>query len=95
MLAPADVQSAIVSAWSQLLSLLHLRIPQCWISVIDSDRSSGSRSGTEHSGGMQVVSGLVKFVPIEAMQDRTVLVVCNMKPAKMRDVLSSGMVLPC
>lgn len=43
---------------------------------------------------MQVVSGLVKFVPIEAMQDRTVLVVCNMKPAKMRDVLSSGMVLP-
>ena len=42
----------------------------------------------------QVVSGLVKFVPQEAMQDRMVLVVCNMKPAKMRDVMSYGMVLP-
>ena len=41
---------------------------------------------------MQVVSGLVKFVAKEAMQDRLVLVVCNMKPAKMRDVMSYGMV---
>ena len=40
----------------------------------------------------QVVSGLVKFVAKEAMQDRLVLVVCNMKPAKMRDVMSYGMV---
>ena len=44
---------------------------------------------------VQVVSGLVKFVAIEAMQDRLVLVVCNMKPMKMRDVLSSGMVRSC
>ncbi|KAK9807922.1 hypothetical protein WJX73_002578 [Symbiochloris irregularis] len=41
----------------------------------------------------QVVSGLVKFVPIEQMQDRRVVVVANLKPAKMRDVVSSGMVL--
>lgn len=41
---------------------------------------------------LQVVSGLVKFVPIEQMQDRLVIVVANMKPAKMRDVVSSGMV---
>jgi len=34
----------------------------------------------------QVVSGLVKFVPKEQMQDRMVAVVCNLKPAKMRDV---------
>ena len=34
----------------------------------------------------QVVSGLVKFVPREQMQDRVVAVVCNLKPAKMRDV---------
>ena len=43
---------------------------------------------------VQVVSGLVKFVAQEAMQDRLVLVVCNMKPAKMRDVMSYGMVRP-
>lgn len=41
----------------------------------------------------QVVSGLRKFVPIEAMKDRRVVVVCNLKPAKMRDIMSYGMVL--
>ncbi|CAL8470271.1 g9813 [Coccomyxa elongata] len=41
----------------------------------------------------QIVSGLVKFVPVEEMQQRKVVVLCNLKPAKMRDVLSSGMVL--
>jgi hypothetical protein len=40
----------------------------------------------------QVISGLVKFVPIEKMQGRRVLVCCNLKPAKMRDVMSHGMV---
>ena len=40
----------------------------------------------------QVVSGLVKFVPLEKMHDRRVVVVCNLKPAKMRDVMSYGMV---
>ncbi|CAL5218456.1 g137 [Coccomyxa viridis] len=41
----------------------------------------------------QIVSGLVKFVPVEKMENRRVVVVCNLKPAKMRGVLSSGMVL--
>ena len=43
---------------------------------------------------VQIVSGLVKFVPVEKMQQRKVVVLCNLKPAKMRDVLSSGMVKP-
>lgn len=41
---------------------------------------------------VQIVSGLVKFVPVEKMENRRVVVVCNLKPAKMRGVLSSGMV---
>lgn len=40
-----------------------------------------------------VVSGLVNFVPIEKMKDRDVVVLCNLKPAKMRGVESKGMVL--
>ena len=40
-----------------------------------------------------VVSGLVKFYSEEEMLGARVCVVCNLKPAKMRDVLSSGMVL--
>lgn len=40
-----------------------------------------------------VVSGLVKFVPIEEMKDRMVVVMCNLKPAKMRGVTSEAMVM--
>jgi len=40
-----------------------------------------------------VVSGLVRFVPLEAMQGRSVVLLCNLKPAKMRGVLSQAMVM--
>ncbi|XP_059622687.1 aminoacyl tRNA synthase complex-interacting multifunctional protein 1 [Phlebotomus argentipes] len=40
-----------------------------------------------------VVSGLVKFVPLEEMKDRLVVVLCNLKPAKMRGVTSEAMVM--
>lgn len=40
-----------------------------------------------------IVSGLVKHVPIEQMENRLVAVLCNLKPAKMRGVESQGMVL--
>jgi len=40
-----------------------------------------------------IVSGLVDFVPEDKMKDRLVVVLCNLKPAKMRGVESNGMVL--
>lgn len=40
-----------------------------------------------------VVSGLVKYVPLEEMQNRSVVVLCNLKPAKMRGILSEAMVM--
>lgn len=40
-----------------------------------------------------IVSGLVNFVPIEEMKDRMVVVLCNLKPAKLKGVESKGMVL--
>lgn len=40
-----------------------------------------------------IVSGLVNFVPIEEMQDRLVVVLCNLKPAKLKGIESRGMVL--
>jgi aminoacyl tRNA synthase complex-interacting multifunctional protein 1 len=40
-----------------------------------------------------VVSGLVKFVPIEEMENRMVVVMCNLKPAKMRGITSEAMVM--
>merc|ERR1711976_483898 len=40
-----------------------------------------------------VVSGLVDFVPEDKMLNRLVVVLCNLKPAKMRGIESCGMVL--
>ncbi|KAI4553816.1 hypothetical protein MJT46_015996 [Ovis ammon polii x Ovis aries] len=40
-----------------------------------------------------VVSGLVQFVPKEELQDRLVVVLCYLKPQKMRGVESQGMLL--
>merc|ERR1711936_245044 len=40
-----------------------------------------------------IVSGLVNFVPIEEMQDRMVVVLCNLKKAKLKGIESFGMVL--
>lgn len=40
-----------------------------------------------------VVSGLVKHVTLEQMQDKVAVFMCNLKPAKMRGVLSEAMVM--
>ncbi|KAL6532185.1 hypothetical protein OROGR_014155 [Orobanche gracilis] len=40
-----------------------------------------------------VVSGLVKYIPLENMQNRKVCVLCNLKPAAMRGIKSQAMVL--
>ncbi|XP_029798202.1 aminoacyl tRNA synthase complex-interacting multifunctional protein 1 isoform X3 [Suricata suricatta] len=40
-----------------------------------------------------VVSGLVNHVPLEQMQNRMVILLCNLKPAKMRGVISQAMVM--
>jgi aminoacyl tRNA synthase complex-interacting multifunctional protein 1 len=40
-----------------------------------------------------VCSGLVKFIPIEQMENQLVVCICNLKPAKMRGILSEAMVL--
>jgi len=41
----------------------------------------------------QVISGLVKYVPLDQMKDALVLVVCNLKPAPLRGEMSAGMVM--
>ncbi|EGT58248.1 hypothetical protein CAEBREN_25557 [Caenorhabditis brenneri] len=40
-----------------------------------------------------VVSGLVRHVPLDQMQNRLVVVLCNLKPAKMRGIESRAMVM--
>ncbi|KAI0567610.1 endothelial monocyte-activating polypeptide 2 precursor [Gracilaria domingensis] len=40
-----------------------------------------------------IVSGLVKYVPLDKMIGRTVVVLCNLKPRAMRGITSHGMLL--
>ena len=47
----------------------------------------------EESGPRTIVSGLVKFVPLEEMLNRLVVVVANLKPSNLKSVKSYGMVL--
>ncbi len=42
-----------------------------------------------------IVSGLVNHVPIEEMQGRIAVFLLNLKPAKMRGVMSEGMSVSC
>ncbi|KAH7909024.1 hypothetical protein BJ138DRAFT_1156252 [Hygrophoropsis aurantiaca] len=47
----------------------------------------------EETGPRTVVSGLVNYIPIEQMQDKYLVAICNLKPANMRGVKSFAMVL--
>ncbi|TFY57644.1 hypothetical protein EVG20_g8462 [Dentipellis fragilis] len=47
----------------------------------------------EETGPRTVVSGLVHYIPIEQMQDKWLVGVCNLKPANMRGIKSFAMVL--
>ncbi|CAN6597764.1 tRNA-aminoacylation cofactor Arc1p [Trichomonascus vanleenenianus] len=47
----------------------------------------------DEEGPRTVCSGLVKYIPIEQMQDRKVVVVANLKPVSMRGIKSTAMVL--
>lgn len=40
-----------------------------------------------------IISGLVKHIPMEELQDRLVLVICNLPQKSMRGIVSQGMVM--
>mmetsp|Transcript_11374 Transcript_11374/g.27891 ORF Transcript_11374/g.27891 Transcript_11374/m.27891 type:complete len:161 (+) Transcript_11374:2146-2628(+) len=44
-------------------------------------------------GPRTVVSGLANYIPLEEMAGKMCVVLCNLKPAKMRGIESQGMVL--
>lgn len=47
----------------------------------------------EATGPREIASGLRDYYSLEQLQDKKVLVVCNLKPAKLVDFMSNGMVL--
>ena len=49
--------------------------------------------GDEGGKPRQIISGLANHVPLESLVGRKVVVICNLKPSKMRGVESEGMIL--
>jgi len=74
---------AAIPAFSRVF-LQHPDADSLYVETIDFGEESGPRT---------VVSGLAGLVPLETMQNKMVVCVCNLKPQKMRGVESQAMVL--
>ncbi len=64
---------------------LHPNNPKSYVSTVDVGDSSGNPR--------TVVSGLASYIPLEQMQGRYVLAVCNLKSAKFQGIESRAMLL--
>jgi aminoacyl tRNA synthase complex-interacting multifunctional protein 1 len=77
-----------------LKAVQHPDADSLYVSTIAMGDPAGEDT-TEYEGQIcrTVCSGLNGLVPLEEMQGRKVVVVCNLKPVKMRGIKSSAMVL--
>lgn len=78
-----------------LKAIPHPDADSLYISTIACGDAAGTENTTEFEGQVvrTVCSGLNGLIPLEEMQSRKIVAVCNLKPVKMRGVLSSAMVL--
>ncbi|KAL2132649.1 hypothetical protein VTI74DRAFT_3554 [Chaetomium olivicolor] len=78
-----------------LKAIKHPEADSLYVSTIAMGDKPGTEDTTEFEGQVcrTVCSGLNGLVPLEEMQGRKVVVVCNLKPVKMRGIKSSAMVL--
>jgi aminoacyl tRNA synthase complex-interacting multifunctional protein 1 len=78
-----------------LKAINHPNADSLYVSTIACGDPPGKEGTSEHEGQTvrTVCSGLNGLVPLSEMQNRKVVVVCNLKPVTMRGVKSSAMVL--
>ncbi|KAM5345208.1 hypothetical protein ACJ41O_011070 [Fusarium nematophilum] len=78
-----------------LKAINHPDADSLYVSTIAVGDQPGNEDYTEYEGQIcrTVCSGLNGLVPLEEMQGRKVVVVCNLKPVKMRGIKSCAMVL--
>ncbi|KAH8809083.1 hypothetical protein F5884DRAFT_845340 [Xylogone sp. PMI_703] len=78
-----------------LKAIKHPEADSLFVSTIAMGDAPGTEDTSEYEGQVvrTVCSGLNGLIPLEEMQDRKVIVVCNLKPVKMRGVKSCAMVL--
>lgn len=78
-----------------LKAIPHPNADSLYVSTIACGDPAGTENTSEHEGQIvrTVCSGLNGLVPIEEMQGRKIIAVCNLKPVTMRGVKSAAMVL--
>lgn len=78
-----------------LKAINHPDADSLYVSTIAVGDEPGNEDYTEYEGQVcrTVCSGLNGLIPLEEMQGRKVVVVCNLKPVKMRGIKSCAMVL--
>lgn len=78
-----------------LKAVKHPEADSLYVSTIAMGDKPGAEDTSEYEGHVvrTVCSGLNGLVPLEEMQGRKVIVVCNLKPVKMRGIKSAAMVL--
>jgi len=86
--APADDKPVDVSRLSMKVG----KIIEC-VKHPDADALYLEKIECGEEKPRQVISGLVKHIPIDEMQNRSVIILCNLKPAKMRGIMSEAMVM--
>lgn len=78
-----------------LKAIPHPNADSLYVSTIACGDPSGTENTSEHEGQVvrTVCSGLNGLIPLEEMQGRKIIAVCNLKPVTMRGVKSAAMVL--
>lgn len=78
-----------------LKAIPHPNADTLYVSTIACGDLPGTENTSEHEGQVvrTVCSGLNGLVPLEEMQGRKIIAVCNLKPVTMRGVKSAAMVL--
>ena len=78
-----------------LKAIAHPNADSLYVSTIAVGDAPGTDNTSEYEGQVvrTVCSGLNGLIPLEEMQNRKIVAVCNLKPVTMRGIKSSAMVL--
>ncbi|TKA76637.1 hypothetical protein B0A55_04932 [Friedmanniomyces simplex] len=78
-----------------LKAVKHPEADSLYVSTVDCGDAPGTEHTSEYEGKVvrTVCSGLNGLIPLEEMQNRRIVAVCNLKPVKMRGIQSAAMVL--
>ncbi|RKF73234.1 tRNA-aminoacylation cofactor ARC1 [Golovinomyces cichoracearum] len=93
--APPSVSAIDLRVGHIIKAIKHPEAETLYVSTIAMGDKPGADDTSEYEGQVvrTVCSGLNGLVPLEEMQGRKVVVVCNLKPVKMRGIKSAAMVL--